>query len=137
MHNPSRLAPACLTALMLMLAAPAAWAGQQPAAPPPVLVDGPNIKLLKDLSVPQFEIEMRHYVQALGVNCGFCHVPRNFKAEDNPRKATARTMIEMTMLINKQYFPDHKPAEGESILGKVTCYTCHQGNQKPPLSPAQ
>ena len=33
----------------------------------------------------------------------------------------------MTKAINKQFFPDYKPKEGESVLGKVTCYTCHQG----------
>ena len=83
MHTRSPRAVACLAAI-LTLAAPAAWAGPQaPAAPGPVLVDGPNIKVLKDLTVPQFETEMRHYVQALGVNCGFCHVARNFQAEDN------------------------------------------------------
>lgn len=121
--------------LFLLVASVSVAADQAPTQP--VLVQGDNIKVLKDLSVPQFETEMRHYVQALGVNCGFCHVPRNFKAEDNPRKATARKMIEMTLLINKQYFPDHKPAEGESMLGKVTCHTCHQGNQKPAPTPGQ
>jgi hypothetical protein len=129
---------AALTCLALSLLAVAPAAAQAPAPPAgPVLVDGPNIKVLKDLTVPQFEAEMRHYVQALGVNCGFCHVPRNFQAEDNPRKATARRMIEMTMLINKQFFPDHRPAEGESLLGRVTCHTCHQGNQKPTPAPGQ
>ena len=33
----------------------------------------------------------------------------------------------MTKAINKQFFPDHKPKPGESVLGRVTCYTCHQG----------
>jgi hypothetical protein len=127
------LAGAAVLALALSTAAPAA----AQAPPGPVLVEGANIKVLKDLSVPQFEGEMRHFVQALGVNCGFCHVPRDFKAESNPRKDVARKMIEMTRLINQQNFPDHKPAEGESTLGKVTCYTCHQGNQKPALAPGQ
>jgi hypothetical protein len=127
--------PAGAAVLAFILSAPALAAAQAPAGP--VLVDGPNIKVLKDLTVPQFEGEMRHFVQALGVNCGFCHVPRDFKAETNPRKDVARKMIEMTRHVNQQNFPDHKPAEGESTLGKVTCYTCHQGNQKPAVAPGQ
>ena len=129
-----RPVPAGAAVLALVLSAPAIAAAQAP--PGPVLVEGPNIKVLKDLTVPQFEGEMRHFVQALGVNCGFCHVPRDFKAETNPRKDVARKMIEMTKVIN-QNFPDHKPAEGESTLGRVTCHTCHQGNQKPAPAPGQ
>ena len=85
--------------------------------------------------VPQFEVEMRHFVQALGVNCGGCHVPRNFTSEDNPRKAVARRMIEMTKALNQKYFPGYTPPEGESSLGRVTCYTCHQGSAQPKAAP--
>ena len=86
--------------------------------------------------VPQFEVEMRHFVQALGVNCGGCHVARNFPSEDNPRKAVARRMIEMTRDLNAKYFPGYTPADGESSLGRVTCYTCHQGAPQPAKGPA-
>ena len=61
---------------------------QTPAQPG--IAESPTITVLKGLLVPQFEVEMRHFVQALGVNCGGCHVPRNFPSEDNPRKAVAR-----------------------------------------------
>ena len=37
----------------------------------------------------------------------------------------------MTKGINKQFFPDYKPKDGESVLGRVTCYTCHQGERPP------
>jgi hypothetical protein len=40
-------------------------------------------------------------------------------------------MIEMTTALNKLFFPTHKPSEGESTLGRVTCFTCHQGDAKP------
>ena len=43
-------------------------------------------------------------------------------------------MLEMTKAINKQFFPDHKPKDGESVLGRVTCYTCHQGERTPKLT---
>ena len=99
-------------------------------------VDSPTVKVLTGLSVREFELEMQNFVTAIGVGCGGCHVGRgNFASDDNPRKVKARQMIEMTKTINKQFFPDHKPAEGESVLGRVTCFTCHQGETKPKAAP--
>jgi hypothetical protein len=113
-------------------------AAQTPAPEPtkPGIAESPTITVLKGLMVPQFEVEMRHFVQALGVNCGGCHVPRNFPSEDNPRKAVARRMIEMTRALNAKYFPDYTPPEGETSLGRVTCSTCHQGSTTPAKGPA-
>jgi hypothetical protein len=37
----------------------------------------------------------------------------------------------MTKGINRQFFPDYVPADGESRLGRVTCFTCHQGAERP------
>ena len=105
--------------------------------PTPQLVEGPNVKVLTGLLAPDFQEEMNHMVQALGASCNSCHVRQNFASEDNPSKLIARQMLEMTRAINKQFFPDHKPRPGESVLGKVTCYTCHQGEMKPKLPPGQ
>ena len=44
-------------------------------------------------------------------------------------------MIEMTKALNIQFFPGHQRVEGESTLGRVTCYTCHQGDLKPKTAP--
>jgi hypothetical protein len=101
---------------------------QQPAIG---MVDTPSVTVLRGLTVPQFEAEMQYMNVALGVGCGFCHVPRNFASENNPRKATARRMLEMTKGVNQQFFASYVPAEGQSRLGKVTCFTCHQGNERP------
>ncbi len=119
-----------LVGIFLSLASPA---GSQ--TPVPALVESQNIKILKGLTAPVFEEEMRLMVQGLGVNCGFCHTRNNFASEDNPNKLTARKMLEMVRAINQQIFPDYKPADGESVLGKVTCYACHKGEQKPKLAP--
>ena len=79
----------------------------------PGLAESPTIKILKGLTVPEFEQEMQGFVQALGVNgCNFCHVRNNFPADTNERKVTARRMIEMTKLINQQFFPDPRPGRG-------------------------
>jgi hypothetical protein len=104
-------------------------------APTPAIVESPNVKVLKGLTVPVFEEEMRLMVQGLGVSCGFCHPRNNFASEENPNKLIARKMVEMVKAINRQAFPDYKPADGESVLGKVTCYACHKGEQKPKLAP--
>jgi len=116
----------------LMLSAPAT---AQP--PTPTVVESPNVKVLTGLYAQQFQEEMNLIVQGLGVTCNSCHVPRNFAAEDKPIKQKARQMLEMVKALNKQYFPDHKPKEGESVLGKVTCYTCHKGEQTPKTSVGQ
>ncbi|MFA5908168.1 MAG: c-type cytochrome [Vicinamibacterales bacterium] len=98
-------------------------------------MDSPGVKVLTGLLAPAFQDEMNYMVQALGVTCGTCHVRGNFASDDNPKKITARRMLEMTRALNTQFFPDHKPKPGESVLGRVTCYTCHQGETTPKLPP--
>ena len=104
-------------------------------APTPTVVDSPTVKVLTGLLAPEFQEEMNHMVQALGVTCNTCHVRGNFASDDNAKKITARRMLEMTRALNQQFFPDHKPKPGESVLGRVTCYTCHQGEATPKLPP--
>jgi len=106
-------------------------------APTPTVVESPTVKVLTGLLAPEFQEEMNHMVQALGVTCGTCHVRGNFASDDNAKKITARRKLEMTRAINKQFFPDHQPKPGESVLGRVTCYTCHQGEATPKLPPGQ
>jgi hypothetical protein len=107
----------------------------QAQPPTPQIVDSPSVKVLTGLYAQQFQDEMNFINQALGVNCNTCHARGNFASDEKPLKLKARTMLEMTRMINKQFFPDHKPKEGESVLGRVTCYTCHQGEQTPKLPP--
>ena len=99
--------------------------------PAPQVVEGPNVKVLTGLTAQQFQEEMNFIVQGLGVTCGTCHVRGNFASEEKPQKQTARKMLEMVKAINKTTFPEHKPKDGESLLGKVTCYTCHRGETTP------
>jgi hypothetical protein len=104
-------------------------------APTPTVVESPTVKVLTGLLAPQFQEEMNFITQALGVTCGTCHARGNFASDEKPEKLTARRMLEMTKAINKQSFPDHQPKPGESVLGRVTCYTCHQGERTPKLPP--
>jgi len=126
-------AMALSSALAVALARPAA--AQVPEPTKPGIAESPTITVLTGLMVPQFEIEMRHFVQALGMNCGGCHARGNFASDENPRKATARRMIEMTLNLNQKFFPGYTPAEGETSLGRVTCYTCHRGAAQPKSAP--
>jgi len=104
-------------------------------APVPTVVDSPSVKVLTGLLAPQFQEEMNLITQALGVTCGTCHARGNFASDEKPEKLTARRMLEMTKGLNKQFFPDHQSKEGESVLGRVTCFTCHQGERTPKLPP--
>lgn len=120
--------PIFLVAALAVLCLVTSTSAQQPVVG---MVDAPTVTVLRGLTVPQFEAEMQLMNTALGVSCGFCHARGNFAAETNPRKATARRMLEMTKGINQQYFASYTPVEGQSVLGKVTCFTCHQGNERP------
>ena len=100
-------------------------------APNPEILVSPNVKVLTGLYAQQFQEEMNLMVQGLGVTCNTCHVRNNFASEEKPEKLKARQMLEMTKSLNEKYFPDYKPKEGESVLGKVTCYTCHKGESTP------
>ena len=100
-------------------------------APKPEVVSSPNVTVLTGLYAQQFQEEMNLIVQGLGVTCNTCHVRNNFASEEKPEKLKARQMLEMTKTLNQKYFPDYKPKEGESVLGKVTCYTCHKGESTP------
>ncbi|MEP7116829.1 MAG: c-type cytochrome [Acidobacteriota bacterium] len=132
----SRLCRRAILSLAVCGLFAATSAAQVPEPEPtrPGIAESPTITVLKGLMVPQFEVEMRHFVQALGLNCGGCHARGNFASEANPRKETARKMIEMTRSLNQKYFPGFVPAEGETSLGRITCYTCHQGATEPKKS---
>lgn len=119
--------------VIVMTLAAASLSAQAPTMPNKV--ESPTVKALTGLTVSEFEQEMQHFVQAVGVSCGGCHVRGNFASDENERKLKARQMIEMTKALNKQFFPDYKPVEGTSVLGRVTCYTCHQGEAKPKTAP--
>jgi hypothetical protein len=64
---------------------------------------------------------------ALGVRCDFCHNMEDRASDEKPQKVTARKMMEMVKNINATTF------NGDQ---KVTCWTCHRGQQKPEAPPA-
>lgn len=90
-----------------------------------------NVKILTMLEGQPLRAEMQRIAAALGVQCDHCHVQGNYASDEKSPKRTARRMIEMTRGINAQAFPKYEVKEGESVLGRVSCLTCHQGHTTP------
>jgi photosynthetic reaction center cytochrome c subunit len=109
-----------------------------PPGPPPK-----NLQVLpKDLTRQQVVQIMRGFTRGLGVRCPYCHVGEegadlstfDFASDEKANKKTARLMIQMSEEANtKLANVGDKPA-GER---RVTCYTCHRGQEKPLTAPPQ
>ena len=119
-HIPMRL---ILTALLAILP----LAAQE--TPPPKKQEAPaptNLKVLKVTSGAEIRQIMRTFTVGLGVQCTYCHVMGNNASDENPKKETARHMIQMMQKINAD-FNDGKM--------HVSCYTCHRGEAEPKTAP--
>lgn len=121
-----------LTAIAWMLAA--AWAGgQTPGARPPMAEEVfKNVQILKGIPVDEFMGTMGFFSASLGLNCTDCHVDESGGnwaryADDNPKKRTARRMMQMVTALNRTNFG------GRQV---VTCNTCHRGNRRPNVQPS-
>ena len=109
-------------------------AGRQGAAPQARTPQ--NLQVLpKDLTLQQVQQTMRGFTAALGVECAHCHVGgmQDRAKDDNPKKAVARKMLQMTMALNKDLASIGEPAPAGA--SKVTCFTCHRGALKPLTAP--
>ena len=105
----------------------------QPAQNKPLVTQDvfKSITVLRDIPVDTFFDAMGMFANAMGNDCTFCHVPeaaldRAKFAEVTPRMQRARQMIAMMQAINKSYF---------GATPRVTCFTCHHGNQSPRSDP--
>lgn len=116
-----------------------------------------NLEILpQDISENALDSIMDHFTVSLGVKCGFCHVKNidldkmEFAKDDKPEKHIARKMMLLAIDINKNHFQlieeemheeEKKLAVKESLdsvqymLQYVTCYTCHQGKERPVNTP--
>ena len=102
-----------------------------------------NLRVLKTSYEETLDL-MGTYVDALGVDCTFCHAPHSFASDDSPRKEPARRMILMTRELNAKLADDptfqrlrqfgflQKVPEGKA---QITCYTCHRGEKTPKTEP--
>ena len=86
-------------------------------------------KALQHIMVDEFD-------DGLGVGCGFCHAKQNgserldYASDAKPEKEIARTMMRLTLKLNRKYFQVSHPLIGDSVL-IVTCQTCHRGEAHP------
>lgn len=97
-----------------------------------------NLKVLpKNISSKAMsKIMVDEISDALGVSCGFCHAEKegshqlDYASDAKPEKEMARTMMRMTMRINKKYFNLKHPNLEDATL-TITCNTCHNGQPHP------
>lgn len=81
-----------------------------------------NIQVLNGYPANQLVQSMHVIESSLGIDCEYCHDPKDRSKDDLEPKRTARKMIAMVLDINKNTF------DGKQV---VTCYTCHRGSTKP------
>ena len=96
-----------------------------------------NLKVLpKDTPKPELVRIMRQFAGDLGVRCGHCHYAKNpedfssfnFASDQKPEKEIARSMMKMAKETNATI---DKIFKDDPNHLKVTCFTCHHGNEKP------
>ena len=97
-----------------------------------------NLKVLpKDISEKQLnKIMVEDCGDGLGVTCNYCHIEDktankfDYASDAIPEKDTARSMMRMTLELNRKYFGKTQPVLGDSTM-LITCYTCHHGYPVP------
>ena len=97
-----------------------------------------NLKVLpKDISSKELQkIMVDEFQDGLGVGCNYCHVQEkgslhlDYASDEKPEKEIARSMMLMTMDINKKYFGVEHPSIGDSISA-ISCISCHHGTSHP------
>jgi photosynthetic reaction center cytochrome c subunit len=141
-NNKSRFLVMCVAALFIACVGLVAFApigqtsNQQPtavAAPAEKTVEQTkkNIKVLNGLPDSQLIPVMNFMSASLGVRCIYCHVNKDgkwdFVSDEKPEKNTAREMIKMVLVVNKDTFKGNT---------EVSCFTCHHGQTHPASVPA-
>jgi outer membrane lipoprotein-sorting protein len=116
-------------ALLLAVAATGVSQAQRPQMAEDVFK---NVQVLKGIPVDEFMDTMGMISASTGMNCVNCHASDGTTswdkfADDTPLKETARKMLLMVNSINKENFKG---------VRSVTCYTCHNGIQRPKVVPS-
>jgi photosynthetic reaction center cytochrome c subunit len=86
-----------------------------------------NIQTFKGTPADQLIPAMQFFTASLGVTCDYCHDVDDRSRDDKKTKQTARRMVRMMLVLNKNNF------EGRP---EVTCYSCHHGAETPPAIPS-
>ena len=121
------------TTVVCLLGSILASGQAQPQQKPPMADQiHKNIQVLKGIPEDEFMATMGFFSASLGENCTYCHVADSGGswekyADDNDHKKTARAMIGMMNVINKNFFGGRRV---------VTCYSCHRGGERPEITPS-
>jgi hypothetical protein len=86
-----------------------------------------NIKVLQGTPANELNQSMHLMKGAVGLDCLYCHIEREWEKDVKPAKDVARKMIVMMNEINTRQFG------GRQV---VTCNTCHNGHPVPAAMPA-
>jgi hypothetical protein len=86
-----------------------------------------NIKVLQGTPANELNQSMHLMKGAVGLDCLYCHIEREWEKDVKPAKDVARKMIVMMNDINTRQFG------GRQV---VTCNTCHNGRPVPAAMPA-
>jgi hypothetical protein len=97
-----------------------------------------NLKVLpKNISSKELsKIMVDEFGDGLGVSCNFCHAKEknsdrlDYASDAKPEKEIARSMMRMTLKLNKKFFHIQHPALGAPSMS-ITCETCHNGLPHP------
>lgn len=127
-----------LTPLLGIVLATAQSAGQgnnqAPVEQKPLMAEQvfKNVQVLRGIPVKQFMGTMGFFAASLSLTCTDCHGEESASdwagyATETPLKQRARQMVVMESAINKANFAG---------ASRVTCYTCHRGNQQPQVIPS-
>src|SRR3979490_3487178 len=81
-----------------------------------------NIKVLQGTPANELIQSMHLMKGAVGLDCLYCHIEREWEKDVKPAKDVARKMIVMMKDIKTRYFA------GRQV---VTCNTCHNGRPGP------
>ncbi len=85
-----------------------------------------NVRVLKNLTPKEMNLEMVKMSEALGVKCDFCHNLNDWGSDAKKEYQTSRAMLRMVQDINANYLTwDGAP--------KLACLSCHQGKNKPKI----
>jgi hypothetical protein len=85
-----------------------------------------NIKVLQGTPANELNQSMHLMKGAVGLDCLYCHIEREWEKDVKPAKDVARKMIVMMNEINTRQFG------GRQV---VTCNTCHNGHPVPAAMP--
>jgi hypothetical protein len=86
-----------------------------------------NIKVLRGTPANELNQSMHLMKAAVGLDCLYCHIEREWEKDVKPAKDVARQMIVMMNDINARQF------NGRQV---VTCNTCHNGHPAPASMPS-